>query len=87
MEELTETPALQARCNGVELGRNLQALWLLRAHLLLWSSFKASNSTATSDSCTQKLGNDVLRDSESIATKVCSQIGRKQNAMFESHVD
>ena len=25
-------------------------------------------------------------DSESIATKVCSQIGRKRNAMFESHV-
>ena len=24
-----------------------------------------------------KLGNDVRRDSESIATKVCSQIGRK----------
>ena len=24
--------------------------------------------------------------SESIATKVCSQIGRKRNVMFESHV-
>ena len=35
----------------------------------------------------QKLGNDVRRDSESIATKVCSQIGRKWNAMFESHVE
>ena len=33
-----------------------------------------------------KLGIDVWRDSESIAIKVCSQIGRKLNAMFESHV-
>ena len=33
-----------------------------------------SNSTATSDGGAQKLGNDVRRDSESIATKVCSQI-------------
>ena len=32
------------------------------------------------------LGNDVKRDSESIATNVCSQIGRKWNAMFASHV-
>ena len=38
------------------------------------------------DGCAQKLGNDVRRDSESIATKVCSQIGSKWNAMFESHV-
>ena len=36
-----------------------------------------SNSTATSDGGVQKLGNDVRRDSESIATKVCCQIGRK----------
>ena len=36
-----------------------------------------SNSTATSDGGTQKLGNDVRHDSEWIATKVCSQIGRK----------
>ena len=43
------------------------------------------NSTATSDGGAQ-LGNDVRRDSESIATKVWSQIRRKWNAMFESHV-
>ena len=35
------------------------------------------NSAATSDGGAQKLGNDVRRDYESIATKVCSQIGRK----------
>ena len=32
-----------------------------------------SNSTATSDGGAQKLGNNVWRDSESIATKVCSR--------------
>ena len=31
-------------------------------------------------------GNDVLPDSESIATKLCSQNSRISNAMFESHV-
>ena len=45
-----------------------------------------SNSTATSDGGAQKLGNDVRRNSELISTKVCSQIGRKWNAMFETHV-
>ena len=45
-----------------------------------------SNSTATSDGGAQKLGNDVWHDSDSIATKVCSQVGRKWNAMFETHV-
>ena len=35
------------------------------------------NSTVTSDGGAQKLGNDVRRDSESIATKVCSQICSK----------
>ena len=35
------------------------------------------NSTATSDASAQKLGNNVWYDSESISTKVCSQIGRK----------
>ena len=44
------------------------------------------NSPATSDGSAQKLGNDVRRDSESIAAKVCSQIGRKWNTMFESRV-
>ena len=34
----------------------------------------------------EKLGNYVWHDSGSITTKVCSQNGRKQNAMFESHV-
>ena len=45
-----------------------------------------SNSAATSDGVEQKLGSDVRCDSESITTKVCSQIGCKWNAMFESHV-
>ena len=45
-----------------------------------------SNSAATSDSGAQKLGNDVRRDSESKATKIWSQIGRRWNAVFESHV-
>ena len=36
-----------------------------------------SNSTATSDGGTQKLGNNVWHDSFSIATKVCSQISCK----------
>ena len=43
-----------------------------------------SNSTATSDRGAQKLGNDVRRDSESIATKVCIQISRKWNAMLKA---
>ena len=45
-----------------------------------------SNSTAILDGGAQKLGNNVRRDSdsESIATKVCSQSGRKCNVMFES---
>ena len=34
----------------------------------------------------QMLGNDVRRDSESIATKVCCQIGHKWNEMFEGRV-
>ena len=44
-----------------------------------------SISTVTSEGCAQKLGNDVRRDSESKATKVCSQICSKQNALL-SHV-
>ena len=44
-----------------------------------------SNSTATSDGGAQKLRTDVGRDSKSIATKVSNPIGRKWNAMFESH--
>ena len=46
-----------------------------------------SNSPATSDGCAKKLGSDVWRGSESIAIKVCSQISRKWNAIFESHVE
>ena len=45
-----------------------------------------SNSAATSDGSAQKLGIYVSRDSELITIKVCSQIARKWNAMFESHV-
>ena len=44
------------------------------------------NSTVTSDGDAQKLGNDVRRDSELIATKFCSQNGCKWNTMFESYV-
>ena len=46
------------------------------------------NSTATSNwtAQRQKLWNDVWRDSESMTTKVYSQICRKWSAMFESHV-
>ena len=43
------------------------------------------DSTATSDGGAQKLRNDVSYDPESIATKNCSQIGRKWNAMSEGH--
>ena len=45
-----------------------------------------SDSTATSDGGEQKLRNDVWHDSESMATKVCSQIGRIWNVTFESHI-
>ena len=45
------------------------------------------NSTATSNCGPQKLGNNVWHDSESIATNYCSQICRKWNTMFESHVE
>ena len=45
-----------------------------------------SNSTVLTDGCAQKLGKDVWHDSESIATKLCSQIGRKRNVMFENSV-
>ena len=36
-----------------------------------------SEERASSDGGVQELGNDVRRDSESIATKICSQIGWK----------
>ena len=44
-----------------------------KGHLLRFES----NSRATSDGCTRKLGNDVRRDSELITTRVCSQISCK----------
>ena len=46
-----------------------------------------SNCTATSDGSAYKLGNYVWLDSESIATTVCSQIGSKWKAKFESYVE
>ena len=46
-----------------------------------------SKSTATSDGSAQKAHrNSVFNDSESLATKICSQIARKWNVMFESYV-
>ena len=54
-----------------------------KGHLLRFESIII----ATSDGGAQKLGNNVWHDSESIATKACSQIGCKWNAMFESHVE
>ena len=56
--------------------------WPRKGSLL---SFKL-NSTATSDCGTQKLGNDLYHDSESIATIVCRRNNCKWKAMFESHV-
>ena len=55
----------------------------LRKQRLLRFKF---NSTATSDGRVQKLGNDVRHNSESIATKVCSQNYHKWNVVFESHL-
>ena len=46
-----------------------------------------SITSSTSDGYAQRLGNDLWNDSESIATKVCSQIGRKCRKMFESQVE
>ena len=48
-----------------------------------------SNSTATPDGSEQKpeVVNNVWHDSELVATKLCSQIGCKWNAMFESDVE
>ena len=68
--------------NPVQSSRSVSTTCPRKGSLLRFES----NSAATSDGGAQKLGNDVRHDSESIATKVCSQIGRKWNAMFESHV-
>ena len=65
-----------------KIGRKWNATCLMKGRLLRFEL----NSAATSDGGTQKLGNDVWRNSESIATNVCSQIGRKWNVRFESHV-
>ena len=65
-----------------QIGRKWKATCLRKGRLLRFKS----NSTATSDGCAQKLWNDLWHDSESISAKVCSQIGRKWNAIFESHV-
>ena len=70
-------PVQSSRSNSTTCPRKGRLLWLLRFE---------SNSLVTSDGCAHKLGNYVRRDSESIATKVCSQISCKWNVMFESHV-
>ena len=70
-------PVQSSRSNSTTCPQKGRLLWLLRF---------GSNSLVISDGCAQKLGNYVRRDSESIATKVCSQISCKWNAMFESHV-
>ena len=44
------------------------------------------NSAVTSDGGEQKLGNDVRRNSESIATKVCSPNRSQMKCYYESHV-
>ena len=51
---------------------------------VFWIKFCAKKSAALGSG--QKVGNDLLHDSELIATKVCSQISCKWNEMFESHV-
>ena len=62
-----------------KVGRKWNATCLRKRRLLRFES----NSTATSDCCLQKLLNEAWRDSALITTKVCSQISRKWNAMFE----
>ena len=71
-----------SKSNPVQSSRSKSTTWPRKRSLLRFKS----NSTSTSDGSTQKLGNDVRRDSESIGTKLCSQICSKWNAMFESPV-
>ena len=71
-----------SKSNPVQSSRSVSTTCPRKGRLLRFES----NSAATSDGGAQKLGNDVRRDSESIATKVCSQIDSKWNVMFESHV-
>ena len=72
--------------NPVQSSRSKSTTWTRKGRLLRFDL----NSPATSHGGAQNLGNNVRRDSESIgttiATKVCSQIGRKWNVMFEGHV-
>ena len=62
--------------NAVQSSRSKSTTCLRKGRLLRFES----NNTATSDGGAQKLGNDVWHDSGSMATKVCSKIGRKWNA-------
>ena len=62
--------------NLVQSSRSMSMTCPRKGHVL---RFKL-NSTATSDGSTQKLGNNVRLDSESISTKVCSPISSKWNA-------
>ena len=70
------------RINPVQSSRSVSTTCPRKKRLL---RFELS-STATSDGGAQKLGNDVRRNFELIASKVCSQIGHKWNAMFENNV-
>ena len=64
-----------------------KSMTCLRKGSLNWSDQIPieQHSCFISDGGAQNLGNSVRCDSESIATKVCSQIGSKWNAIFESH--
>ena len=44
------------------------------------------DSTVTLDGCEQKLGKNLCHDSQSIATKVCSQNSYKLNGVSERDV-
>ena len=68
--------------NPVQSSRSVSTTCPRKGRLLRFES----NSAATSERGAQKPGNDVRHNSESITTKICSQISRKCNAMFESHL-
>ena len=57
-----------------------------KSHVPNWILCKVAGLKLSKLTICTKLGNDVRRDFQSIATKVCSQIGSKWNAMFEGHV-
>ena len=71
-----------SKSKPVQCIRSKSMTCLRKGRLLRFESI----STATSDGCVQKLRNDVWHDSESIAIKVCSQIGRHWKVIFENHV-